>query len=222
MAAQEWVSEDSQDYQKVLMFNDKDRPLMATAPGEQIDCYVYEAYAYVTKSDELVIGLVPKVQFATNMDAHPELAGEYVVNKITAVDRGDGTQPVRYRVDHRQSVYLDVLNHIIDLNRPDVFDPQTIYNNTQDFKLVAQTWADHNWLPAKYNDQIQGLPANRCDLIDDRVAMTVKANAAFKRALKQWREANWISEQKARQYAITGQPLKTIEDELSFKSEIVH
>lgn len=218
MAQKEWVSEDSNEYAKILLFNDPEHPLMKTAPGEKLDCYIYEAYAFVTKANKLVIAVVPKVQFAVNMVDHPMIAGEYVVNNITAVDNHE--RPFKYLVDHRQRVDLDFLNHIIDLNRPDVLDPQTIFDNDNNFKAVAGEWAQHNWISAAMNDQIQKLPDGRPDLIDDRIPQLVATHAGFKRVLSEWREKNWFSEDQARQYAITEQPLVTIDDELSFKVQV--
>ena len=46
MALQEWVNEDSAEYEKIMRFNDPVHPLMHTAPGEKLDCVVDESYAY--------------------------------------------------------------------------------------------------------------------------------------------------------------------------------
>lgn len=56
MAVIEWMNEDSQEYANVLRLNDKKHPLMATAPGEKIDCLVDEAYIYATKQGKFVVG----------------------------------------------------------------------------------------------------------------------------------------------------------------------
>lgn len=218
MAKREWIDEDSNEYEKILLFNDSEKPLMKTAPGEKLPCLIYEAYAYVTKDDKVVIGVVPKVQFATNMVDHPHLAGEYVINKITATDTEQ--RPHKFLVDHRQWTDLDFLNHVIDLNRPDVLDPQTIFENSNNFKEIVATWAEHHWIPANLNAQVQALPDGRCDVIPEEIPDLVLKNAGFKRALSDWRQENWFTDRQARQYAISGAPLKTIDDELSFNVQI--
>lgn len=214
MAAQEWVNENSPEYEKILRFIDKDHTAMMTRAGEKIDCEVDAAYAYVKKDDEVVIGLIPRVQFAVNMADKPDIAGEYVINDIIGEDMS--SDPKRYLIEHRQFVSLDFLNHIIDINRPDILDPQTIYNNPRGFKEMAQVWTDHHWLSPVLNQKVQGLPANRSDLVDVAVVNAVRNHAGFKRTLQEWRRKNWISESKAKQYAITGMPLKTLDDELGF------
>lgn len=214
MPVQEWVKEDSPDYEKILRFNDKDHPEMATRAGEKLDCEVDSAYAYVKKNDDVVIGLVPRVQFAVNMADHPDLAGEYVINDVIGEDVA--SNPKRYLIEHRQFVSLDFLNHIIDINRPDVLDPQTIYDNPNGFKQIAQIWTDHHWLKLADNAKIQALPNGRSDLVDVNIIRGVMNHAGFKRTLQEWRQKNWISENKAKQYAITGMPLKTLDDELGF------
>ena len=85
MAVQEWVGITSTAYQKIMLFNDKENPLMSTKPGEKLDCEVYEAYAYVVKkTGKVVIGLVPKVQFVE----HPSGSGRGIRHQQYQVGAG--------------------------------------------------------------------------------------------------------------------------------------
>ena len=218
MALQEWVNEDSAEYEKIMRFNDPVHPLMHTAPGEKLDCVVDEAYAYETKDGKVVIGVVPRVQAGIYLIDKFELAGEYVINDIVAQDAV--SNPTRYLIRHRQLITLDDFNHIIDLNRPDVLDPQTIFDNVDNFKGIVHQWAQHHWISDKADKLVQDLSDGHPELIDERIPRFVAQNAGFKRALSEWREKNWISEMQARQFAKTGQAIKTLDDELSFAVEI--
>lgn len=217
MAEQEWVTEDSPEYAKILLFNDEDNPLMNTGVGEKFDCEVYEAYARETKSG-LRISLVAKVQAGVNLYDKAPIAGEYIVNDIIAEDKI--SDPHRFLISHRQLVTLEDFNHIIDLNRPDVLDPQTVFANQDNFKEIVRIWAEHHWISQKAYKITKDLPDGRPDLIDERIPRFVARNAGFKRTLSQWRRDNWISENQASEYAKTGQALKTLDDELSFAVEI--
>lgn len=218
MAIQEWMNEDSEQYQKVLRFNDHDHPLMHTAPGQKIDCEIDEAYAYLTKQNHLVIGIVPRVVFGVNMVMYPDIAGEYVVNRVVGKDTV--AQPHRYLINHQQLIKLDDFNHIIDLNKPDVLDPQMIFENQYNYKNIVHQWVEHRWISPKADEIVAKLPEGRSDLIDERIPEFVSKHAGFRRALSEWRENNWVSKKQAQEYAVTGQPLKTLDDELSFTTEL--
>ena len=217
MAEQEWVAADSPEYAKILLFNDEDSPLMKTGVGEKFDCEVYEAYARETKKG-LRIALVAKVQAGVNLYDKAPIAGEYVINDIIAEDKV--SNPHRYLISHRQLVTLDDFNHIIDLNRPDVLDPQTVFANRDNFKQIVHIWAQHHWISDKADQITQALPDGHPEQIDERIPRFVLRNAGFRRTLSEWRRDNWISEKQAEQYAKTGQAIKTLDDELSFAVEI--
>ena len=218
MAVNEWMNEDSQEYANVLRLNNKKHPIMATAPGEKIDCLVDEAYIYATKQGKFVVGLVPRVVFGTNMVTHPDISGEYVVNRIVGEDKK--SNPHRYLISHRQLISLEDFNHIIDLNRPDLLDPQMIFQNKFNFKAVIHALVKNHWIAPKSDELVANLKEGQADQIDERIPDVVSKHAGFKRALSEWREANWINETTAKKYAITGQPVKTIDDELTFATEI--
>lgn len=216
MAVQEWVGITSTAYQKIMLFNDKENPLMSTKPGEKLDCEVYEAYAYVVKkTGKVVIGLVPKVQFVANMNTHPELAGEYVINNIKSVRENEKGEATEYLIDHRQFVTLDFLNHIIDLNRPDVLDPQAIYGNRITYKDVIKQWITNGWATS---DQAQSsLQADVSDDVDPHLVDIVLKSAGYRAKLSEWRQSEWITEDEAIEFARSGRPVKTLDDELSFR-----
>ena len=175
MALQEWVNEDSAEYEKIMRFNDPVHPLMHTAPGEKLDCVVDEAYAYETKDGKVVIGVVPRVQAGIYLIDKFELAGEYVINDIVAQDAV--SNPTRYLIRHRQLITLDDFNHIIDLNRPDVLDPQTIFDNVDNFKGIVHQWAQHHWISDKADKLVQDLPDGHPELIDERIPREVGKGA---------------------------------------------
>ena len=216
----EWINDDSIKYEKILQFEREGSPLMSTQPNEPISCFLASAKIYPVKvngSIQLQAGIVPVVQGAVNLADHPIIAGEYVVNNI--VGRSEVEGQTRYNVDHRQMVSLDTLNHIIDLNRPDILDPQSIYDAQFRFKDIAKYWFNHGWLSEPLYKSVVNLPDEASDQINDQVVQAVLNSAKYKRALSEWREENWISFEKAKRYAIKGTPIFTVEDEISFAAE---
>lgn len=219
MAVEEWVAADSPEYAKILRFNDAQHPVMVTG-SDGIDCVVYEAYSYVTKAGKILIGLVAKVQAGVNLVNNFEIAGEYITNDIIGKDLS--TNPPRFLIRHRQLISLDDFNHIIDLNRPDILDPQTVFNNRLHFKEMVHFWVEHNWIAKSADDLAQKVPDGRPDLLDERIPDFVTKNAAFRRALSDWRTAHWVTPEQAKRKAITQQALATLDDELSFRTVITH
>lgn len=231
----EWIREDSPQWELIMLFNDKDKPLMYTPPNTTVDCYVYSARVFAVKSKtdpkklDFKVGVVFKVQAAVNMGN--VLAGQFVKNKLIArtvkevvskdANGVEHKEKVTYhKVSHMQLISLNDMNHIIDLNRPDVLDPQTIFGASKMFKSIAKYWFEQKWLPRPMFERVMDLPDGESDKIDPKIVTTVSNNAGFKRALKRWREQNWLNEEKAREYAIRGSYLYTIDDCLSVAGSV--
>lgn len=218
----EWIREDDPQWALIMLFNDKDNPLMSTPPGTTVDCYVYSARVFAVKSKldpkklEFRVGVVFKVQGAVNLGKL--IAGQFVKNKVVGRTVKDGV--IYYKVSHMQLISLNDMNHIIDLNRPDVLDPQTIFGASKMFKSIAKYWFEQGWLPRAMFEKVDALEDGESDKVDPQIVNIVSNNAGFKRALKRWREKNWLNEIKAKEYAMRGSYLYTMDDALSVAGSV--
>lgn len=219
----EWVRDNSDRYELLTYLTKSEKSPFATRAGQVRQLYLDAAYAMINVDDEIVIAIVPRIQFAPVMaDKHDSiLAGEYTTNKQVTIETDSDDPSVKiYGFDHRERVTLDDLNHIIDLNRPDVLDPWGIFNNQYDYMTVATEWAKHGLINENEYQQIKSLPEMRSDLISEALVQKVADHPRFRAMLYDWRSDNWISELQARHYAKTKEPIVTIHDELSFAIEI--
>lgn len=218
----EWIRDDSPEWALIMLFNDKDKPLMSTPPNTTVDCYVYSARVFAVKSKldpkklEFRVGVVFKVQGAVNLGKL--IAGQFVKNKVVGRTVKDGV--TYYKVSHMQLISLNDMNHIIDLNRPDILDPQTIFGASKMFKSIAKYWFEQGWLPRAMFEKVEALEDGVSDKVDPQIVNIVSNNAGFKRALKRWREKNWLNEAKAKEYAMRGSYLYTMDDALSIAGSV--
>lgn len=163
----EWMQGGSPEFEWVKAFNDKDDPMVPR--NTMIEMILEQAYGYVTKNNEPIVGLLIRARADLNLAArssenpsggYPLLAGRYMVNNIQAYDEKQD----RYYVDHQMLTTLDVLNHIIDLNKPDALkDDGSGRAQQPEFQAALKQWRDEHWITS---DQVRSSAVGETPLLE--------------------------------------------------------
>lgn len=147
----EWVDMKDGFYSWLIVYNTPNSPFIPDAPVSQ---YVEQAYASLVRNKlgklDIRISALLRIRADLNIASvdgkgYPFLAGHYVGNNIIGFDQVRET----YLVDHQTFITLDMLNHIIDLNKPEELTRPEVKTDPQ-LNAQLMAWRKSNLITAQY------------------------------------------------------------------------